>query len=79
MASTTNTAKKLSSRRRGSGLVAELADLVQNLAKALFDPYRPELHYMRGPGPKWHSKHDRASLALSAAVAPALIPVRIKR
>jgi hypothetical protein len=24
----------------------------------LFDTYRPELHYMRGPGPKWHAKHD---------------------
>jgi hypothetical protein len=23
----------------------------------LFDPYRPELHYMRGPGPKWRTKH----------------------
>jgi hypothetical protein len=23
-----------------------------------FTPYRPELHYMRGPGPKWHAKHD---------------------
>ena len=23
------------------------------------DPYRPELHYMRGPGPKWHAKHRR--------------------
>jgi hypothetical protein len=21
------------------------------------DPYRPELYYMRGPGPKWHAKH----------------------
>lgn len=20
-------------------------------------PYRPELHYMRGPGPAWHAKH----------------------
>ncbi len=19
--------------------------------------YHPELHYMRGPGPAWHSKH----------------------
>ena len=26
---------------------------------ALFDPYRPELHYMRGPGPKWREKHAR--------------------
>ena len=25
-------------------------------AKA-FDPYRPELHYMRGPGPAWRAKH----------------------
>jgi hypothetical protein len=22
-----------------------------------FDPYRPELHYMRGPGPAWRAKH----------------------
>ena len=21
------------------------------------DSYRPERHYMRGPGPKWHAKH----------------------
>lgn len=24
----------------------------------LFDTYRPELHYMRGPGPKWHAKRS---------------------
>jgi len=22
----------------------------------LFDAYHPELHYMRGPGPKWRAK-----------------------
>jgi len=22
--------------------------------------YKPELHYMRGPGPKWHEKHASA-------------------
>jgi hypothetical protein len=22
------------------------------------NPYRPELHYMRGPGPKSHAKHQ---------------------
>jgi len=27
----------------------------------LCDPYRPELHYMRGPGPKWREKHANAS------------------
>ncbi|MGB8401725.1 hypothetical protein [Bradyrhizobium sp.] len=26
------------------------------LARA-FNPYRPELHYMRGPGPAWRAKH----------------------
>jgi hypothetical protein len=29
----------------------------RGLKKGLFDPYRPELHYMRGPGPKWHETH----------------------
>jgi len=31
----------------------------RRLAALLFDPYRPELHYMRGPGPKWRDKHAR--------------------
>ena len=32
------------------------------LATSLFDPYRPELHYMRGPGPKWREKHKQSSV-----------------
>jgi hypothetical protein len=24
----------------------------------LFDPYRPEQHYMRGSGPRWREKHE---------------------
>ena len=31
----------------------------QRLRASLFDPYRPELHYMRGPGPKWREKHKQ--------------------
>ncbi len=27
------------------------------IAGALTDSYRPELHYMRGPGPKWREQH----------------------
>jgi len=27
--------------------------------RKLFDHYRPERHYMRGPGPKWLEKHGR--------------------
>ncbi len=26
--------------------------------------YRPELHYMRGPGPKWHAKHTASEIRL---------------
>ncbi|MFL6792262.1 MAG: hypothetical protein ACJ8EE_13970 [Bradyrhizobium sp.] len=32
----------------------------QFFAKA-FNPYRPELHYMRGPGPAWRAKHKARS------------------
>jgi len=63
--------------RKAPGLSADLAEFVQNLARSLFDPYRPEQHYMRGPGPKWHAKHDRASVAYRQI--PVLIPVRVKR
>jgi hypothetical protein len=30
------------------------------LKNGFFDSYRPELHYMRGPGPKWREKHAGA-------------------
>ena len=41
----------------------------QALTKALFDDYRPELHYMRGPGPKCHAK--RAYLMAQTATTTA--------
>ena len=37
-----------------------------------FDPYRPELHYMRGPGPAWRAKHE----ALSPAVQSMVVEIR---
>jgi hypothetical protein len=33
-----------------------VVQLWRSLRKDLFDPYRPERHYMRGPGPKWRAK-----------------------
>jgi hypothetical protein len=42
-----------------AGLVAVL-EICRKLKKGIFDPYRPELHYMRGPGPKWREKHARS-------------------
>jgi hypothetical protein len=32
------------------------------MRNTLTDPYRPELHYMRGPGPKWREKHAPTTL-----------------
>ncbi len=26
--------------------------------KSIREPYRPERHYMRGPGPRWYAKHQ---------------------
>jgi hypothetical protein len=60
------------SRRAAQGLAAELADLFRSLGKALLDPYRPERHYMRGPGPRWHATHSRRASTLprvSSAIA----------
>lgn len=37
--------------------------------------YRPERHYMRGPGPKWHAKHT-TSLVAAASVQPASLSTR---
>jgi len=29
--------------------------------------YRPEQHYMRGPGPKWHAKHTASMVSAAGA------------
>jgi hypothetical protein len=36
---------------------ARCQDLIAPFWRKLLDPYRPELYYMRGPGPKWREKH----------------------
>jgi hypothetical protein len=38
-----------------AGLVTAV-ETWRRLTKAIFDSYRPELHYMRGPGPKWRER-----------------------
>jgi hypothetical protein len=34
-----------------------MALLLRSLTRDLAGAYRPEQHYMRGPGPKWREKH----------------------
>ena len=44
-------------RHRLNAIMTALHSLIQ----AAGNPYRPELYYMRGPGPKWHAKHRARS------------------
>jgi hypothetical protein len=44
--------------RNTAELTSDFAGVVHNLIKDVRDCYRPELHYMRGPGPKWRAKHQ---------------------
>jgi hypothetical protein len=37
-----------------------IVKIAKSLLHALTDSYRPELHYMRGPGPKWRTKNPAA-------------------
>ena len=55
------------------GLAGDFADLMRAI-KTLVDPYRPEQHYMRGPGPKSQAKNDHA--AADGDRVPALVRVK---
>jgi hypothetical protein len=37
-----------------------LVSTLHRLTDFMFDRYRPEQHYMRGPGPKWHAARRQA-------------------
>ncbi len=50
-------ARLVNSRDHAPGLFAELREFWQEFFVKAFDPYRPELHYMRGPGPACRAKH----------------------
>ena len=47
--------------------VTDFASVVHNLVLDVRDSYRPELHYMRGPGPKCRAKHQPIQLRLAQA------------
>jgi hypothetical protein len=48
---------RLTSRHARSRPVANFKAYWRQFFAKAFDPYRPELHYMRGPGPAWRAKH----------------------
>jgi len=64
----TITSESLSPAERRDGrsnaladLLAEIRDFCRHFLARAFDPYRPELHYMRGPGPAWRAKQTASS------------------
>jgi hypothetical protein len=55
--------------RKTVELGSNVASVVRNLIMDVCDSYRPEVHYMRGPGPKWRARLSpvNASIAKSAS------------
>lgn len=45
--------------RRWTETLSDIAGILRNLWLDVRDSYRPELNYMRGPGPKWRAKQQR--------------------
>ena len=45
--------------RKTAETTSDFASVLHNLVLDVRDSYRPELYYMRGPGPKWREKHAR--------------------
>ena len=64
---------------RASGLGGVLRNLIMDVR----DSYRPELHYMRGPGPRWRARHQLRPAFDSEIEAPTaqhqLSPVYVRR
>jgi hypothetical protein len=50
----------LSTRHDSRPGLAGINGLLAWATRLMTDRYRPELHYMRGPGPKWRAKHGLA-------------------
>lgn len=42
--------------------------VLHSLMTDMFDNYRPERHYMRGPGPKWRAKQQPQIAAPPAGI-----------
>ena len=40
-----------------SRLVTKIKNFWKRFFATAFNPYQPELYYMRGPGPAWRAKH----------------------
>jgi hypothetical protein len=64
---------------RHQPLLDELVRIWRSLRDRFLDPYRPELHYMRGPGPKCREKELQRNLALQKAFTTAYVSASAPR
>jgi hypothetical protein len=65
-----------------TGILTGIAKFWLEFTALLFDGYRPERHYMRGPGPAWRAKYgdpdgSEAPRAVRPRENPAPIPPRL--
>jgi hypothetical protein len=69
--------------RKTAESTSDFASVVRNLILDVRDCYRPEVNYMRGPGPKWRAKHQPWRRFDSKAVRPCgqdqLSPADVRR
>jgi hypothetical protein len=69
--------------RKTAESASDFARIVHDLIKDVRDSYRHQPRYGRGPGPKWHAKHQSWPRFDSAAVPPRgedqLSPVDVRR
>ena len=69
--------------RKTAESASALASVIYNLIMDVRDSYRPGLHYMRGPGPKWRAKHQPWLGVDPQPVTPAgqrqLLPLYVRR
>jgi hypothetical protein len=54
----------MASKSKHASIGRAVADLWRTVTSDLFNEYRPERHYMRGPGPKWRAKHARNTISV---------------
>ena len=69
--------------RKAMESASDFSIIVRNLVKDVRDSSRPELHYMRGPGPKWRAKHrpqlrfDSETSLIGRVPERAVVPARL--
>ena len=61
MATITSASLSAPANCRGASPIGEFRAFWRQFFARAFNPYRPELHYMRGPGPAWRAKHKATS------------------